>query len=559
MAGYTEIDGACTAACSPPCREGATCQVDSGVSQCKCDTDAGYTMMDGGQCKRSNAPVADPCGGTCVGDRQCMQGVCECKAGYTEIDGACTVAAPCGGTCKANQQCMNGVCKCKEGYTEMDGACTATSAPVADPCGGTCKGNRECMQGACTCKEGYTEMDGACTGELKKKGLEVAHGCSAVRQRPMPHSHLTLSSLSPHSHLTLSSLLTLTSLSPHSLLTLTSLSPHSHSVTSLSLSPVSVHIADPCGGTCGETRECVQGVCECKAGYTEIDGLCTGLNAPVADPCGGIVCEGNRECVPTNGQGVCECMAGYTEIDGACTAHSHSSHVCHFYSPWVISLAQTPPFHSNVPPNVPLAPLIPPTRPVPAVCSPACSLYASCQVANGTAVCVCDAGYTMLDNGECTPACSPPCSAETTCQVENGIGVCKCNAGYTLLSNGQCKGECRGRAFSLFPSLMSQHSASSPPSCLSIQPLPLPHVSAFSLFPSLMSQHSASSPPSCPLPVPQPADPLVPLAAVCNPACKAKAECVVVGGDSVCRCKQGYMLKKKRCMRRGGQARRRGA
>ncbi|CAI5952693.1 unnamed protein product [Closterium sp. NIES-64] len=275
-------------------------------------------------------------------------------------------------------------------------------APVAAPCGGTCKanqqcmngvckckegytemdgactvelkkgvikGNRECVQGACTCKEGYTEMDGACTGELKKKGLEVAHGSN-------------------------------------------------------------VPVADPYGGTCGETRECVQGVFECKAGYTEIDGACT-----VADPCDGIVCEGDREYVPTNGQGVCECMAGYTEIDGVCT---------------------------DVPPNVPLAPLIPPTRPVTAVCSPACSLYASCQVANGTAVCECDAGYTMLDNGECTPACSPPCSAETTCQVENGIGVCQCNAGYTLLSNSQCKGECQGRAFSLFPSLMSSAGSSKP-------------------------------------------------------------------------------------------------
>ncbi|CAI5964081.1 unnamed protein product [Closterium sp. NIES-65] len=335
-----------------------------------------------------------------------------------------------------------------------------TNAPVADPCGGACKGNRECVQGACTCKEGYTEMDGACTGELKKKGLEVAHGCSAVLQRPMPHSHLTLSSL-----------FTLTSLSPHSLLTLTSLSPNSHSVTSLSPSPVSVHssnvpVADPYGGTCGETRECVQGVFECKAGYTEIDGACTGMNAPVADPCDGIVCEGDREYVPTNGQGVCECMAGYTEIDGVCT---------------------------DVPPNVPLAPLIPPTRPVTAVCSPACSLYASCQVANGTAVCECDAGYTMLDNGECTREC---------------LGV------------------------------------------------KWPGVKQYPLLTSCLSSHSASSPPSCPLPVPQNPDPLVPLVAVCNPACKAKAGCVVVGGDSVCRCKQGYVLKKKRCMRRGGLARR---
>ncbi|CAI5963977.1 unnamed protein product [Closterium sp. NIES-65] len=287
----------------------------------------------------------------------------------------------------------------------------STCEDDADPCDNfNCDAEdewRQCIvrnnEPECECKAGYTEINGDCTGELKEAAREVPRrsltGGGSATDGSTGGGSATDGSTGGGSA-------TDGSIGGGSA---TGGSTGGGSATGGSTgggsaTDTSAPVADPCGGACEGNRECVEGVCKCKAGYTEFSGACT-----VADPCGGRVCEGNRQCVPRNGQGVCECRGGYTEMDGVCSA----------------------------------------------VCSPACSLYASCQVDNGTAGCKCDAGYTMLGNGECTPACSPPCSGETTCQVDNGIGVCRCSAGYTLLSNGQCKACSHVSTFSLSLSLVS--------------------------------------------------------------------------------------------------------
>ncbi|CAI5956523.1 unnamed protein product, partial [Closterium sp. NIES-65] len=345
----------------------------------------------------------------------------------------------------------------------------STCEDDADPCDNfNCDAEdewRQCIvrnnEPECECKAGYTEINGDCTGELKEAAREVPRrsltGGGSATDGSTGGGSATDGSTGGGSA-------TDGSIGGGSA---TGGSTGGGSATGGSTgggsaTDTSAPVADPCGGACEGNRECVEGVCKCKAGYTEFSGACT-----VADPCGGRVCEGNRQCVPRNGQGVCECRGGYTEMDGVCSA----------------------------------------------VCSPACSLYASCQVDNGTAGCKCDAGYTMLGNGDlsssiivvhrcpcprclsslflllvlpiisispsllvstqcclffCPPpclarpsahtvtaACSPPCSGETTCQVDNGIGVCRCSAGYTLLSNGQCKACSHVSTFSLSLSLVS--------------------------------------------------------------------------------------------------------
>ncbi|CAI5501049.1 unnamed protein product, partial [Closterium sp. Naga37s-1] len=74
---YSAADKQCHATCSPPCRQGATCQVENGVAMCKCG--AGYTMMGNGQCKAICQPA-------CATKSECVvvggNSVCQCKQGY---------------------------------------------------------------------------------------------------------------------------------------------------------------------------------------------------------------------------------------------------------------------------------------------------------------------------------------------------------------------------------------------------------------------------------------------------------------------------------------------
>lgn len=73
-----------------------------------------------------------------------------------------------------------------------------------------------------------------------------------------------------------------------------------------------------------------------------------------------------------------------------------------------------------------------------------------CVASEGTAVCLCDAGYVFNQNGECvvddgfvTTPCHPnPCSAtfffRTICTVEDGLAHCLCDPGFVSVDGGDC-------------------------------------------------------------------------------------------------------------------------
>ncbi|CAI5460379.1 unnamed protein product [Closterium sp. Yama58-4] len=101
-----------TAACSPPCREAATCQVDNGVAMCKCG--AGYTMMANGHCKAVCKPA-------CATNAECVvvggNSVCQCKQGYALKGKRCMPQAGVGQAREWLNHQIRGARKTSEGFT----------------------------------------------------------------------------------------------------------------------------------------------------------------------------------------------------------------------------------------------------------------------------------------------------------------------------------------------------------------------------------------------------------------------------------------------------------
>ncbi|CAI5531165.1 unnamed protein product, partial [Closterium sp. Naga37s-1] len=168
---------------------------------------------------------------------------------------------------------------------------------------------------------------------------------------------------------------------------------------------------DPCktgAVRCDRNSKCIvkngQGMCQCKAGYTKTSGVCT-----ANDPCktGAVRCDRNSKCVVKNGQGMCQCKAGYTKTSGVCTAND----------PCKTGAVR-------------------------------CDRNSKCVVKNGQGMCQCKAGYTKT-SGVCTA--NDPCKTgavrcdrNSKCVVKNGQGMCQCKAGYTKTSgvctaNDPCK------------------------------------------------------------------------------------------------------------------------
>ena len=59
---------------------------------------------------------------------------------------------------------------------------------------------------------------------------------------------------------------------------------------------------DPCSGIdCGANGECVDGTCDCEDGYS-------GVNCEIFDPCFAVDCGDNGTCI----DGTCDCEEGYT-------------------------------------------------------------------------------------------------------------------------------------------------------------------------------------------------------------------------------------------------------
>lgn len=200
--GYTNIDGICIkyGELGGACTSNSNCTDDNAVcmsmsnsalSTCKCSTN--YTNIHG-VCKEDRH-----LGGRCTSTSTCVdnftncttEGLCVCIAGYSDVNSACKEDEKEGGVCGTNaggqgqctedntkcqvdtlQQCgglncVPGICKCKNNYNiGVDGTCTKDGDN-----GGVCNLDSDCKDSNancigtplyCACSTGYKDADGVC-------------------------------------------------------------------------------------------------------------------------------------------------------------------------------------------------------------------------------------------------------------------------------------------------------------------------------------------------------------------------------------------------------------
>jgi len=164
-------------------------------------------------------------------------------------------------------------------------------------------------------------------------------------------------------------------------------------------------LSDPCDGLdCGTNGECVlvgpTAFCECKAGYEGRAPSCTDIAECAQQPS---VCGENSNCIELGGGHSCECKSGFTDDGSGCV-----------------------PFDAC------------------AAGIDACDDAATCSdLGTGDYSCACDSGQG--DGFFCDGDCSGVSCGSGSCRLSAGGGVCECPLGT---SGAQCAGSCSTASFS---------------------------------------------------------------------------------------------------------------
>jgi hypothetical protein len=409
-AGYHDEAGACVP-------DGVSCQANSCSGHGACDDSTGAIVCT---CEAGYA------GATCD----------SCAAGYHEEAGACV---PDGVSCQADSCSGHGtcddstgaiVCTCEAGYAgESCDACAAGyhrdgQVCVLDTeCGpNSCSGHGACDDSSgvvvCTCEAGYAQpfcascaegyqdhdQDGACLPDCATAGLDCSgHGqCAddsglAVCVCDLGHAGETCADCAA--------------------------GYQDHDQDGACLPDCSLVDCVP-HATCEDASGTAVCVCldaytgedceACSQGYQDHDqdGTCL-PDCSLLD----MNCGPHAACDDSGGQGVCVCDAGYTGEGCMACAEGYQDHdqdgTC---------------------------------LPTCATAGLTCPAHASCQDATGTALCVCDDGYTGPacedcaqgyqdhdQDGTCLPTCATAglvCPAHASCQDATGTALCVCDLGY---------------------------------------------------------------------------------------------------------------------------------
>lgn len=159
--------------------------------------------------------------------------------------------------------------------------------------------------------------------------------------------------------------------------------------------PGETDLPDPCDGvTCGLNAQCVEGTCECDAGFAGN----AEIKCEATDACAGVTCGANASC----SAGACRCDAGY---EGDPNQGCAQTVVC---------------TESN------------------------CNGNGACEVTNGAIACECDEGYAgatcsrcasgfAKEDGKCVAStlCDAlECTENGSCVVDGNVASCECAEGW---------------------------------------------------------------------------------------------------------------------------------
>ncbi len=422
--------GDCDCGCNADfsgCKDPCDCVPDCGNRECGLDPVCGISCGDCGNhgtCDDSSGAAICTCGEGYAGER-----CAECAPGYHDEGGTCVVDEEClANTCSGNGTCDDSsgaaICTCDEGYS---GERCAECAPGYHDEGDVCVADEVCLANTCSGHGICDDTTGVaiCTCDVGYVGAHCETCDMGYQDNDGDGTCLT----------------------------------------DCSGQECSGH------GTCDDSSGAAVCFCDvgytgavcdiCQAGYQDNDG-----NGTCLPDCSAQDCSGHGTCDDSSGMAVCSCNLGYTGVacetcdtgyqdndgDGTClpdcSGQECSGHgtcddfsgaaVCFCdvgYTGTVCDICQAGYQDSDgngtCLPDCSLAGLD-------------CGLHETCDDSLGTAVCVCDAGYTgaMCDtcdtgyqdndgNGTCLPDCSTQnCSGHGTCDDSSGTAVCGCDAGW---------------------------------------------------------------------------------------------------------------------------------
>jgi hypothetical protein len=276
----------------------------------------------------------DGCGGSCgtCGDNAvCKLNVCECKSGFGNCndkwDDGCEIdlsndhnhCGSCISSCGQHSVCVNAQCGCENGYSNCDASwingCEVNFSDVST-CGTSCSNivncgqNSMCISGVCGCNSGYAN----CNNNWSD-GCEV--DLNSISSCGTSCSNKVVCSTNNGSN----------PVCDNGICKLTCNSGYADCNSGLGISDgCEVNLNNPltcgtgCGNitNCGQNSDCLLGVCDCKSGYDNCDGLwsngCEKNLTNDANNCGGCgnSCGTNGACI--NSQ--CECIYPYLNCNG---------------------------------------------------------------------------------------------------------------------------------------------------------------------------------------------------------------------------------------------------
>lgn len=315
--------------CLNNCRGHGSCNTETRICECS----EGFMGEDCGRV------VMDACPFQCSGRGSCLQGRCICYEGFTGL--GCEVASPiCPADCSGHGKCVNSKCVCESGYGGVDCADVLLHDPLApstanaNSCPNQCSGRGLCGRGGkCHCSAGWFGIDcseyaymcpnfcsghGECAPDFKCACLAGFGGNTCEKLV----SSACAGNCSGLGQCTFSGPLSFTSRTP----ACRCYQPNYWGGEKCN----EILQAQYCPNNCTGHGFCINGVCQCSAGYHGVSCERSVFDCP-QNCSGNGICAGGK-CRCSRGWGGSDCSRQFTPCPMDCSGHGdcvEGQCVCH--------------------------------------------------------------------------------------------------------------------------------------------------------------------------------------------------------------------------------------
>ncbi|GMR42396.1 hypothetical protein PMAYCL1PPCAC_12591, partial [Pristionchus mayeri] len=275
------------------------------------------------QCVSYSVP-GSPCQSSeqCLGGSTCLSATCSCPQGTTSMNGYC-ITSNGGNNCAVGQVSVNGQCL---NSVQLGAFCQAVQQ---------CPANSIC-QGTCQCQSGYTNQNGQCVGGSSggcEQGQVQVNGQCLSLAAPGSQCQSSLQCIDSSSCINQRCLC---SNSNAQIINGYCLTPSSGcSQTQIRVNNQCLTFAQP-GSPCQANEQCVSGstcvnsVCTCPSGMTEMHKYCIGSSSIPSNPCQTGQVQVNGQCISlaapgTSCQATAQCLDSSTCSNNLCSCSNVGS------------------------------------------------------------------------------------------------------------------------------------------------------------------------------------------------------------------------------------------